>query len=111
MGIHLTAIHWVYVAFIVLIITLLIRRRDTTMVCIAGIFALGLLAVGSLSGSVSGVFNSFIYATKELMGTIMIISIIVAMSRVLIRTGINETMITPLTRFLRTPAMAYWGSG
>ncbi|WP_090819412.1 hypothetical protein [Paenibacillus sp. yr247] len=53
----------------------------------------GLLATETLSGSVSGVFNSFIFATKELMGTIMIISIIVAMSPVLIRTGINETMV------------------
>ncbi|SEL22946.1 hypothetical protein SAMN04488688_103217 [Paenibacillus sp. cl141a] len=111
MGIHLTAIHWVYLAFIVLIMTLLIRRRDTTLVCITGIFALGILATETLSGSVSGVFNSFIYATKELMGTIMIISIIVAMSRVLIKTGINETMVAPLTRFIRTPAMAYWGIG
>ncbi|MGG4342460.1 hypothetical protein [Paenibacillus lautus] len=111
MGIHLTAIHWVYLAFIVLIMTLLIRRRDTSLVCITGIFALGLLATETLSGSVSGVFHSFIYATKELMGTIMIISIIVAMSRVLIKTGINETMVAPLTRFLRTPAMAYWGIG
>lgn len=111
MGIHLTAIHWVYLAFIVLIMTLLIRRRDTSLICITGIFALGLLATETLSGSVSGVFHSFIYATKELMGTIMIISIIVAMSRVLIKTGINETMVAPLTRFLRTPAMAYWGIG
>ncbi len=38
------------------------------------------------------------------------ISIIVAMSRVLRFTGINETMVSPLTRFLRTPAMAYWES-
>ncbi|MFE0558844.1 hypothetical protein ACFW1P_23265 [Paenibacillus sp. NPDC058910] len=111
MGIHLTAIHWVYLAFIVLIMTLLIRRRDTSLICITGIFALGLLATETLSGSVSGVFHSFIYATKELMGAIMIISIIVAMSRVLIKTGINETMVAPLTRFLRTPAMAYWGIG
>lgn len=111
MGIQLTAIHWVYLAFIVLILTLLIRRRDTTLICVTGIFALGLLATETLSGSVSGVFQSFIYATKELMGTIMIISIIVAMSRVLIKTGINETMVAPLTRFLRTPAMAYWGIG
>ncbi|MGG4106760.1 hypothetical protein AAXB25_22940 [Paenibacillus lautus] len=111
MGIHLTAIHWVYLAFIVLIMTLLIRRRDTSLICITGIFALGLLATETLSGSVSGVFHSFVYATKELMGTIMIISIIVAMSRVLIKTGINETMVAPLTRFLRTPAMAYWGIG
>lgn len=81
------------------------------MICVVGIFALGLLATETLSGSISGIFNSFIYATKELMGTIMIISIIVAMSQVLIRTGINETMVAPLTRFLRTPAMAFWGIG
>lgn len=110
-GIELSAIHYVYLAFIVFIMALLIKRRDTTMICVAGIFTLGLLATQTLSGSVSGIFNSFIYATKELMGTIMIISIIVAMSRVLIRTGINETMVSPLTRFIRTPTMAYWGIG
>lgn len=110
-GIELSAIHYVYLAFIFLIMALLIKRRDTTMICVVGIFTLGLLATETLSGSVSGIFNSFIYATKELMGTIMIISIIVAMSRVLIRTGINETMVAPLTRFIRTPTRAYWGIG
>ncbi|MBD0379416.1 hypothetical protein [Paenibacillus sedimenti] len=111
MDIQLLPIHWVYLVFIGFILALLIKRRDTTMICVVGIFALGLLATETLSGSVSGIFNSFIYATKELMGTIMIISIIVAMSRVLIRTGINETMVAPLTRFLRTPSLAFWGIG
>ncbi|WHY19315.1 hypothetical protein QNH28_28655 [Paenibacillus sp. G2S3] len=111
MGIQLTALHYVYLAFIVFIMALLIKRRDTTMICIAGIFVLGWLATETISGSVTGVFNSFVYATKELMGTIMIISIIVAMSRVLTRTGINETMVAPLTRFLRTPFIAFWGIG
>ncbi|ASA24713.1 hypothetical protein [Paenibacillus donghaensis] len=111
MEIQLAAIHWVYLVFIVFIMALLVRRRDTTMICVVGIFSLGLLATATLSGSVSGIFNSFIYATKELIGTIMIISIIVAMSRILIVTGINETMVAPLTRFLRTPAMAFWGIG
>ncbi|MFD0695680.1 hypothetical protein ACFQZT_16385 [Paenibacillus sp. GCM10027628] len=111
MDIQLLPIHWVYLIFIGFILAVLIKRRDTTMICVVGIFALGLLATETLSGSVSGVFNSFIYATKELMGTIMIISIIVAMSRILIRTGINETMVAPLTRFLRTPSLAFWGIG
>ncbi|MFC3747277.1 hypothetical protein [Paenibacillus sp. GCM10012306] len=111
MGIELSAIHYVYLVFIVFILGLLIRRRDTTMICVVGIFALGLLATNTLSGSVSGIFNSFVYATKELLGTIMIISIIVAMSRILIITGINETMVAPLSRFIRTPSMAYWGIG
>lgn len=111
MGIELTALHYVYLTFIVLIMGFLLKRRDTTMVCIAGIFLLGLIATEALGSSVSGVFNSFIYATKELLGTIMIISIIVAMSRILIITGINETMVAPLTRYIRTPAVAYWGIG
>ncbi|AWB47094.1 hypothetical protein DCC85_21575 [Paenibacillus sp. CAA11] len=111
MEIELTAIHYVYLAFIGLILAFLIMRRDTTVICVAGIFTLGLLATQTISGSVSGVFNSFIYATKELMGTILIISIIVAMSRVLIATGINERMVAPLTRYIRSPGIAYWGIG
>lgn len=111
MGIHLTAIHYVYLTFIVLIMALLIRRRDTTMICVAGIFVLGIIATEALGGSISGVFNSFVYATRELLGTIMIISIIVAMSQILMRTGINEAMIAPLTLFIRTPAIAFWGIG
>ncbi|QMV45134.1 hypothetical protein FPL14_22825 [Cohnella cholangitidis] len=111
MDIQLTSLHWVYLAFIAFILALLLKRRDTTLICVAGIFTLGLIATESLNGSVSGIFNSFIFATKELLGTIFIISIIVAMSRVLIITGINETMVKPLTGFLRTPTLAFWGIG
>lgn len=111
MDIELTSLHWVYLAFIVFILAMLIKRRDTTMVCVVGILVLALIATESLSGSVSGIFNSFLYATKELLGTIFIISIVVSMSRVMIRTGINEIMVAPLTRFMKTPALAFWGIG
>lgn len=111
MVVALTSLHYVYLAFILFVMAMLVMRRDTTMVCVMGILALGLIATDSLGSSVSGIFNSFIYAIKELVGTILIISIIVSMSRILIRTGINEAMVAPLTRFIRTPAMAYWGIG
>ncbi|MDF2958411.1 MAG: rane protein [Paenibacillus sp.] len=111
MDIALLSLHWVYLLFIVLIIGFMIFRRDTAILCITGIFILGLLATGSLSHSVSGVFSSFIYAIKELLGTILIISIIVSMGKVLTQTGINETMIAPFARLIRTPALAYWVIG
>lgn len=111
MGIELTALHWVYVLFIFLIMGFMVMRRDTSFICIVGIFILGLLATHSLSQSVIGVFNSFIYAITELLGTILIISIIVAMSRVLTKTGINEEMISPFTKLIRTPTLAYWVIG
>ncbi|WP_070119954.1 hypothetical protein [Bacillus marinisedimentorum] len=109
--IALTSLHWIYVSFILLIIGFMLFRRDTTLVCITGIFLLALTATGSLSGAVSGVFNSFIYAITELLSTILVISIIVAMSNTLTKTGINDVMVSPFTRLMRTPALAYWTIG
>ncbi|KIL39930.1 membrane protein [Gordoniibacillus kamchatkensis] len=111
MGVELIGLHWVYVLFVALIVGFMIARKDTTIVCIAGVFVLALMATGSLSHSVIGVFSSFIYAIKELLGTILVISIIVGMSQVLTKTGINETMITPVARLIRTPALAFWVTG
>lgn len=111
MVIELTALHWIYSIFILIILGTMIARRDTTLVCIIGIFILGLVATASLSSSVMGVFNSLIYAIKELLGTIFIISVITAMSKVLMITGINETMVYPFTKLIRTPALAYWVIG
>ncbi|WP_243633266.1 hypothetical protein [Paenibacillus xerothermodurans] len=108
MAVMLVSLHWVYLLFILLIIAFMIMRRDTAIVCIAGIFILGLLATLSLYQAVSGLFFSFIYAMKELLGTILIISIIAAMARALTVNGINETMIAPFARLIRTPALAYW---
>ncbi|WP_121613752.1 hypothetical protein [Mesobacillus foraminis] len=111
MGIELTALHWIYVLFIVLIIGFMVMRRDTTLVCIIGIFLIAITANGTLSASISSIFNSFIYAITELLPTILIISIIVAMSRTLTVTGINDVMISPFAKFIRTPMLAYWVIG
>ncbi|OAT72063.1 hypothetical protein [Parageobacillus thermoglucosidasius] len=111
MGVELTVLHWIYLAFIVLIIGFMIARKDTSLVCIVGIFLLAATATHSLSAAISGVFNSFIYAMTELLPTILVISIIVAMSKVLTATGINDVMISPFTRFIRTPGWAYWTIG
>lgn len=111
MGITLSALHWVYLIFILLVIVFIVLRKDTSFICIAGILALGFIAASSATHSVTGIFNSFAYAIKELMGTILVISIIYGMSKVLMKTGINEMMVYPFTRLIRTPALAYWVIG
>lgn len=69
---------------------------------------LALTATSSIPLAVSGIFQSFIYAITELLPTILIISIIVSMSNLLVHTGINDTMISPFTKMIRTPTLAYW---
>ncbi|WP_338451363.1 hypothetical protein R4Z09_05625 [Niallia oryzisoli] len=109
--VELTALHWIYVVFIALIIGFMIMRKDTTIVCIVGIFLIAITATGGISHSVSSVFNSFIYAITELLSTILVISIIVAMSHTLTSTGINDVMISPFRKLIRNPTLAYWTIG
>lgn len=111
MAVELSALHWIYVLFIFLIIGFMVMKRDTTLISITGMFLLAIVATGSLSGSVSSIFNSFIYAITELLPTILVISIIVAMSRTLTVTGINDAMISPFAKLIKTPALAYWTIG
>lgn len=111
MSVELTALHWTYVVFIFLIIGFMVMRRDTTLVSIIGVFSIAMIATGSITASVSGIFSSFIYAITELLPTILVISIIVAMSKTLTSTGINDVMISPFSKLIRTPALAYWTIG
>ncbi|MGG3471145.1 hypothetical protein ABES02_27200 [Neobacillus pocheonensis] len=111
MIVELTALHWIYVVFIALIIGFMVMRRDTTIVCIVGIFLIAMTATGSLSHSISSIFNSFSYAITELLSTILVISIIVAMSNTLTSTGINAVMISPFRKLIRNPTLAFWTIG
>lgn len=111
MVVELTSIHWVYLAFVLIILVTMLLRRDTAAACLAGIFVIGLLAKGSLYLAVSGLYNSFIYAIEELLGTILVISVIYAMSRILLITGINSTMVSPFTRLMSSPGAAFWVIG
>jgi hypothetical protein len=86
----------------------MVMRRDTSLVCIAGIFIISLLATGSIGKAVGSMFNGFAFAITELLSTILVICIIVAMSRALTDSGVNETMIRPVARLIRSPGWAFW---
>lgn len=111
MNIELNVLHYLFMIFTLLILVVMVRKRDTTLICILGIFLLGLIATNSLSAGVMTVFNGFIFAIVELMGTILIISVIVAMSTILMKTGVNEIMVSPFTKLIKTPTLAYWVIG
>lgn len=111
MFVELTLIHWIYLLFILLIIGFMVSRLDTSILCIIGIFVIAIAASGSITGSIMSIFSSFLYAISELLPTILIISIIVAMSKTLTQTGLNDVMIAPFAKLIRTPALAYWTIG
>lgn len=108
---ELTVLHYIYVVFILLILGLMIRKRDCSLICILGIFILAFVSTNSFPLSLMSVFNSFIYAITELLPTILIISIIVSLSKVLTVTGINEVMVRPFTKLIKNDILAFWVVG
>lgn len=111
MVVELTLVHWIYLLFILLIIGFMVSRLDTSILCIVGIFIIAIVTSGSLTKSIMSIFSSFLYAISELLPTILIISLIVAMSKTLTQTGINDVMIAPFAKIIRTPSLAYWTIG
>ena len=110
-NIALTPLHYIYLTFIIIIIFAMIKKKDISLICIIGIFILGLTGTGSIHQSIMGVFNSFVYATKELMPTIFIISIITAMSTTLMDSGINDEIVSPFKGIIKNYWIAYWVIG
>jgi len=109
--VQLTAAHWVYALFIVLILVTMAFRRETPIVCIIGSLVLAWVVTGNFIGAVQAIFNSMTVAASELLGTVMIISIIVALAKMLEETGIAEKLFSPVQMFFSSPGVAFWVLG
>ena len=109
--VELTAAHWVYAFFIVLILLTMALKRETPIVCIAGSLILAWVITGNLVKAVQAVFNAITVAASELLGVVVIISMIVAMAKMLEETGLAEMMFRPVVGLMKTPAVAFWVMG
>ncbi|MFT9496022.1 hypothetical protein [Anaerosolibacter sp.] len=109
--VELTLLHWVYVVMVLVILGVMIMRKDTIIPCILGVFLLGIAATKTLLGGTRAVFDSLFVAGSELLGIIIVISCIVAMSKLLEEIGANRLMVTPFRKFIKGPDMAFWFTG
>ena len=109
--VELTAAHWVYALFVILVLVALAFRLDAPLVCIVGSFTLSWVVTGNIVKAVQAVFNSINVAFSELLGTVLIISLIVSMAKLLEECGLAETMFHPIRRLLKSPSIAFWVMG
>ena len=107
----ITAAHWIYCIMVLVILAFMMIRKDTIIPCIAGVFLIGLATKGSISGATRAIFDSFIVAGIELISVIMIISVIVAMAKLLEEVGANVLMAAPVAKLIKTPDAAFFAVG
>jgi hypothetical protein len=109
--VELTAAHWVYAFFVILILVTMALRKDTPLVCIVASFVLSWVVTGDLLKAVQAVYNSVSVAFSELLGIVVIISLIVAMAKMLEETGLAEMMFRPVRETIKSPGVAFWVMG
>src|SRR2546422_1161205 len=105
---HLTAAHWVYAFFVVIVVITMAKRRDALIPCIMGAFLVGWTVTGSPLGAIETVFKASVVATRELLDIILVISIIGGLAAALEDIGAERLMIAPARALMTSPEMAFW---
>ncbi|SDK74053.1 hypothetical protein [Natronincola ferrireducens] len=109
--VELTLVHWIYVAMVLVILGILMLRKDIVIPCVLGVFLIGLASQKGIVGSTGSIFQSLMVSANTLLNIIMVISVIVAMSKLLEKLHATELMVRPITRFIKTPNQAFWFIG
>jgi len=110
-AVQLTAAHWVYALFVILIFVALAMRKDTSIVALVGMFILGFILLGSPIGGLQGIFNGMLRSGTVLLDIVFIISIVVSLAKGLEGMGALYLMVRPARQLMRSPALAFWITG
>ena len=107
----LTSLHYLYIVMVVIILAIMLMKKDIVIPCIIGIFAMGYLYSGSAVAATQSIFNTIIYAGNEFWGIIVIISLVVAMSKALQEIGSDVLIMSPIKKVMVNPTLAFFGVG
>ena len=104
----LTPLHYAYLIGVIVILAVMVMRRDTPAVCIAFLFILGLIGLKSFTGAIMTVFNAILYAGKEFMEVLATIAMVTALSKCLKDLGSDYLMMVPMSKIMKTPSITWW---
>lgn len=111
MDVTLTSLHWVFLFWVLVIIVIMGLRKDPLIPCILGLFSVGWLYKGSFVGGITTIFNGLIVAGNEFWGIIVVISLIVALSKLLTETGADYLVMSPLAKLMVNANVSFWVLG
>lgn len=107
----LTGAHYIYIFFMVIVLIMMIMKKDIIVPCVFGVFCLSVFYTQSVVGGVEAIFNSFITSLGELGPVILIISIMVALSKALEENHSIHYMVKPFSKIIKNPTTAFFTVG
>ncbi|GHV94524.1 transporter [Spirochaetia bacterium] len=104
-------VHFIYLGIALLVMVVLLLKKEIVLPCIIGIFLVGLAYTKNMISAIGLMYNSIIVAATELLGIIVVIALITTMSKGLAQLGSDELMIRPLKALIRGKKTAFFVVG
>ncbi|WMI81892.1 citrate transporter [Anaerotignum sp. MB30-C6] len=108
LSIHLTPVHIIYLIGVVTILSTMVLRKDTPIVCVIFIFILGLVSSGNLVGGIQSTFQAILYASKEFMEIIATIALVTSLSKCLTDLGSDYLMMRSMSKIMKNSYVSWW---
>jgi hypothetical protein len=105
---HLTAAHWIYLAGVVVIIGVMIARKNVVVPAVVATFLTAWVYTGSLVRGLSSIFNAGMTAASELFDIFLIIALITALLGALRAMGAERRMVRPFQGLMRNGRTAFF---
>lgn len=104
----LTPLHYAYLIGVIVILAVMVLKKDTPAVCIAFLFILGLIGLKSVTGGIITVFSAVLYAGREFMEVLATIALVTSLSKCLKDLGGDYLMMVPMAGIMKTPSLTWW---
>ena len=104
----LTPLHYAYLIGVIVILAVMVLKKDTPAVCIAFLFILGLIGLKSVNGGIITVFSAVLYAGREFMEVLATIALVTSLSKCLKDLGSDYLMMVPMAGIMKTPSLTWW---
>ena len=107
----LGTLHYIYILMTILIIAVLLFKKEIVLPCVLGIFLMGFASSGNIIKTIQIMYNSLVASATEFLGIIVVIALVVSMSKTLSSIGADELMIRPLLKAIKTRKVAFFVVG
>lgn len=103
----LSAAHWVYLAGVLVIIAVMIMRKNVVVPAVAATFLTAWVFTGNLANALTSVFNASLTAAAELFNIFLIIALVTALLGSLRALDADKRMVKPFQKVMRNGSMSF----
>ena len=120
MDVTLTLSHWIYLAFVLIVVAAMVMKRDVVLPSIVGIFVIGFVYAatvpdgtffGAIIPAFQTMFRALLTAGEDLFDIMLIIALMVAMLKAMGKMGADNLMVAPARRLMVNPHVAFFALG